>query len=119
MSNNILRLLINGVIVITMSFTSTALVAAEYKVPPTKTTHSSVPYISDKAMKKCVVLYNHAEWLKDELNTMNVDQYSQKSIDNYNNKVNRHTTMTQKFNRNCAGKQSYSAWKVAQELNNQ
>ena len=118
MKNTFMKSLVNGIIVTVMTATATTLVAAEYKVPPSSTTYGSVPVISDRAMEACVKLYNHAEWLKDEINTLQVDRYSQNSIDNYNNKVARHSNMIHKFNNDCAGKQSRSAYEAAQKLNN-
>ena len=69
-------------------------------------------------MERCVVLWNEAKWLGDEIDSTQVDQYSQASVDAYNEKVTDHTRMTNTFNRDCAGKQSESAYKAAQELNN-
>lgn len=91
--------------------------AQEYEVPPSDSTTSSVPYISDEAMKACVVLYNEAKWLADEIDAAAVNRYSQASVNAYNEKVSRHSTMTASFNNDCAGKQSESAWRAAQELN--
>jgi hypothetical protein len=88
-----------------------------YKVPPTSTTRGHVPVMSDAQSKQCVKLYNEAQWLYEELGREVVDQYSKASVDNYNRKVNEHTAMTNNFNRDCAGKQSLSACKKAQELN--
>lgn len=100
-----------------------------YEVPPSETTYSSVPYISDEAMEQCVILYNKAERLKDTLSSINikqtdVDQYSQESVDRYNRQVSDYNTkvtelslMTDSFNRNCAEKQSESAYKATQKLN--
>lgn len=93
--------------------------AREYVAPPTSSTRSSVPVISDKAMEKCVKIYNEAEWLGEKLNNTYVDQYDSASVNNYNKEVNKHSQMTNYFNQNCAGKQSYSAWKAAQKLNGQ
>lgn len=118
MKNTFMKSLVSGLIVTVMAATATTLVAAEYKVPPSSTTHSSVPVISDRAMEACVKLYNHAEWLKDEIASMQVDRYSQNSIDNYNNKVGRHSEMINKFNNDCSGKQSRSAYEATQKLNN-
>ena len=95
---------------------STNLMARQYVEPPSSSA-SSAPVISDEAMKVCVKLYNEAEWLNEEIGNMHVDQYIQKSVNAYNAKVNKHSNMTNVFNRDCAGKQSYSAWKAAQELN--
>lgn len=91
--------------------------AQNYEIPPSDTTYSNVPYISDEAMEKCVILYNQAKWLAEEINATQVDRYSQVSVDAYNQKISRHSQMTTAFNRDCAGKQSESAYRAAQELN--
>jgi hypothetical protein len=91
--------------------------AQEYEVPPSSTTTTSVPYISDDAMKECVKLFNEAKWLSEEIDGTEVDSYSQDSVDSYNEMVARHTNMTDAFNRDCSGKQSESAYRAAQELN--
>jgi hypothetical protein len=88
-----------------------------YEVPPTSTTYSSPPVISDEAMKACVKLYNKTKWLSEEIRSMHVDQYSQLSINAYNKKVDKHSKMTREFNIHCAGKQSRSAYEAAQKLN--
>ena len=93
--------------------------AYEYKVPPSSTTHGHVPYISDEAMEQCVILYNQAEQLQYEISSTQVDNYSQYSVDNYNDKVRKHSHMINEFNQNCAGKQSESAYKAAQKLNDE
>jgi hypothetical protein len=91
---------------------------AEYEVPPSSATSSTnVPYISDEAMKQCVLLYNQAKWLSNEIGDTRVNRYSQASIDAYNGEITRHRNMLDSFNRDCAGKQSESAYKAAQELN--
>jgi len=99
--------------------TSLSLFAQTYEIPPSSRTSGHVPYISDEAMEKCVKLYNEAKWLSDEITTLNVDRYSQASVDSYNNKVSKHSKLTSYFNSNCAGKQSESAYKAAQKLNKQ
>jgi hypothetical protein len=91
--------------------------AKVYEVPPSSATSSSVPVISDYAMEQCVILYNDAKDLKREMTSMYVDRYSQTSVNTYNNKVNRHSQMINQFNRDCAGKQSESAYRAAQKLN--
>ena len=93
------------------------IIAKTYEPPPSRSTSSHVPYISDLAMEKCVKLYNEAKWLGNEINTIQVDNYSQVSVDNYNRQVNQHSSMISSFNNNCAGKQSESAYKAAQKLN--
>lgn len=94
------------------------LFARQYEIPPSDTTSSSVPVISDKAMEVCVKLYNEAEWFLKEINNLPVDNYSQKSVNAYNAKVNKHSNMINIFNQDCAGKQSESACKAAKKLNN-
>lgn len=93
-------------------------IAKEYTVPPTSSTRGHVPYISDQAMEACIKLYNEAKWLDEAISRTYVNQYSQTSVDTYNNKVSRHSQMINDFNRNCAGKQSESAYRAAQKLNN-
>ncbi len=90
-----------------------------YEVPPSSTTSTSVPWISDQAMEVCVILYNEGKWLDKKINQTQVDRYSQSSIDAYNSKVNQHSQMINKFNQDCAGKQSKSAYEAAQKLNKQ
>ncbi len=48
---------------------------------------------------------------------MSFNQYDSSSVNNYNRKVKQQQAMTRKFNAECAEKQSYSVWKVAQKLN--
>ena len=73
--------------------------------------------ISDAAMEKCVKIYNEAKWLAESLQSMYVDQYSQSSVDNYNSQVQKHSNKINYFNKNCAGKQSQSAYEAAKRLN--
>ncbi|WP_440887829.1 hypothetical protein [Vibrio sp. WZ-1] len=91
--------------------------AQQYRVPPTSSTYGHVPVISDDKMEECIKLYNEAEWLSDKLSSMHVDQYNSDSVDNYNRQVNVHTNMIRRFNSECAGKQSRSAYEAAQRLN--
>jgi len=91
--------------------------AQTYEVPPSDSTSLSTPYISDEAMERCVILYNGAKWLAEEIENTQVDQYSQASVDAYNKKIAGHASMIDAFNGDCAGKQSESAYKAAQELN--
>ena len=91
--------------------------AQTYQIPPSRSTYSQVPYISDAAMEECVKLYNDAKWVGDEINRMDVNSYSQSSVNNYNKKVASHSQMTASFNNECAGKQSESAYKAARKLN--
>jgi len=100
-----------------MALGTQPVVAKQYEVPPSSSTYGHVPYISDEAMEQCVILYNKAKDLGQELRTMYVDRYSQSSIDAYNRKVDLHSQMTNQFNRECAGKQSESAYRAAQKLN--
>ena len=93
--------------------------ATVYIAPPSSSTSGHVPYISDAAMEQCVKLYNEAKWLGEEINRSYVDQYSQASVDTYNSKVSHHSLMINGFNRDCAGKQSESAYRTAQKLNQQ
>ncbi len=100
-------------------FITQNLIAETYEVPPSSSTNSHVPYISDAAMEQCVELYNKAKWLGNEIGSIQVDSYSQTSVNNYNKKVAQHSQMTNAFNKDCAGKQSESAYKAAQKLNSQ
>ncbi len=93
--------------------------AASYEVPPSDRTSASVPVISDAAMEQCVKLYNEAKWLDQELESTSVNQYDAAAVDAYNEKVSTHSSMTNRFNANCAGKQSASAYRAAQKLNQQ
>lgn len=90
-----------------------------YKAPPTSSTSSYVPVISDELMKVCVERYNQAEWLEQEINNTHVNQYDSYSVNSYNTKVNQHSQLINWFNQNCAGKQSRSACEAAKELNRQ
>ena len=54
----------------------------------------------------------------DEIDQIQVNQYNQLSVDNYNSKVSRHSKMINSFNKDCAGKQSESAYRAAKKLNN-
>ncbi len=94
-----------------------SLLAQVYEVPPSSTVSHSVPVISDEAMRECIILYNNAKTLKRAMGGMSVDQYSQASVNAYNDKVNKYSQMISTFNRNCAGKQSESAYREAQKLN--
>ena len=88
-----------------------------YIVPPSSSTSSNVPWISDEEMERCVVLYNEIEWLGDKISGMQVNQYSQDSVDLYNSKIDKHSSMVSQFNTKCAGKQSESAYRAARKLN--
>ena len=110
------RIYVTAVIAAMVLSTQSA-VAQVYEVPPSSTTSSSVPWISDEAMKSCVKLYNEGKWLGEKINRIQVDSYSQSSVDTYNNKVSKHSQMINKFNQDCAGKQSKSAYDAAQKLN--
>lgn len=106
-------------IIITLLLASTSLFATEYEVPPSSATSANVPWIPDSEMERCVKLYNESKWLEEELNRTSVNQYSQESVDAYNSKVSRHSKMIDDFNTNCAGKQSESAYRAAENLNQQ
>lgn len=100
-----------------LAFTSPAAFAATYEVPPSSSTSSSVPVISDAAMEQCVKLYNETKWLAESLSASGVNTYDQTSVNAYNAKVQKHSDMIRSFNANCAGKQSRSAYEAAQKLN--
>jgi hypothetical protein len=105
------------VLMLAVACTATNVSARNYEIPPTSITSSNVPWISDAAMEQCVKKYNEAKWLSEEIKKTNVNQYSQTSVDNYNSMITRQSKMTGDFNKNCAGKQSESAYKAAQKLN--
>ena len=69
-----------------------------YLVPPSSSTYGSVPTISDEQMEQCIRVYTRIERTK----------YSRDM-----------STEIDWFNRNCAGKQSYSACQKANEMNRQ
>lgn len=96
---------------------SSTLTAQSYVIPPTSSTHNYVPVISDEKMEQCIKLYNESKWLFERVNRMQVDSYSQQSVDNYNTLVHKHSGMTSEFNAECAGKQSRSACEAARKLN--
>ncbi len=101
------------------SLASSAAFAETYVVPPSTSTAASVPVISDAAMEQCVKLYNEAKWLGEALSSSQVNKYDQSSVNSYNARVEQHSAMTEKFNYECAGKQSASAYKAAQKLSQQ
>jgi hypothetical protein len=94
-------------------------IARDYELPPSISTSANVPWISDAAMEQCVTIYNEAQWLEEEINGTAVNQYSQAAVDAYNSKITRHSELIDYFNQNCAGKQSESAYRAAQKLNQQ
>lgn len=96
---------------------STVFSQPHYTMPPSSSTSGYVPVISDAEMERCVEVYNQAKWLGEELEQTVVNQYSSYEVNAYNQKVSQHSQMTDWFNQYCAGKQSYSACKAAQELN--
>ena len=105
--------------IIALIFWSCTSFAASYEVPPSDRTSANVPVISDAAMEQCVKLYNEAKWLAQELESTSLNQYDAAAVDAYNEKVSIHSSMTNRFNTNCAGKQSESAYRAAQKLNQQ
>lgn len=92
-----------GSFIMILTFITQSLYAVQYQTPPSSSTSSSTPVISDAAMEECVKLYNKAKWLMDDIDSMQVNNYSQSSVNSYNNKVNRHGNMIESFNRDCAG----------------
>lgn len=96
---------------------SSTLTAKNYVIPPTESTSNYVPTISDEKMEQCIKLYNETEWLAEKIDGIQVDIYSDQSVNNYNTMVSRHSEMTDKFNAECARKQSVSACKAARKLN--
>lgn len=91
--------------------------AKEYVEPPSESTSTSTPYIPDEEMERCVELYNEIVWVEDDIRAMQVDRYVQAEVDAYNEKVSEISEMTDDFNMKCAGKQSESAYKATQKLN--
>lgn len=96
---------------------SLAETAQRFVAPPTSTTTSYVPTISDEAMEECVKIYNEAKWIGKKLDVTVVDNYSKESVNAYNKMVAQHQQRQNRFNAQCAGKRSYSACKAAQKLN--
>ena len=90
-----------------------------YEIPPSAQTYGNAPVISDAMMQECVKIYNEALAIERALNSTFVDRYSSEEVNLYNQNVRMHSQLIDWFNTNCAGKQSYSACKAAQELNRQ
>ncbi len=88
-----------------------------YEIPPSKTTSSSAPYISDTAMEQCVRLYNEIRWLAEDIQHSQVNRNSLSSINAYNQLIDQYSRMVEQFNIDCAGRQSESAHQAAQKLN--
>lgn len=89
----------------------------EYKMPPSQRTIGSVSVISDKKMEECVKLFNEANWLAQKLDVTIVNSYSESEVSAYNTNVMKYETMIDRFNSECAGKQSRSACEATQKLN--
>ena len=105
---------------ILLSMAAPGIASAEdkiYEVPPSSVTSSSAPYISDYKMEQCVRLYNEIKWLGEDIKRKQTNVYTKSSIAVYNDLVDRHSSMVEKFNCDCAGRQSESAYKAAQKLN--
>ena len=83
-----------------------------YEIPPSAQTYGNAPVISVK-------IYNKALAIERALNSTFVNRYSSEEVNLYNQNVRMHSQLIDWFNANCAGKQSYSACKAAQELNRQ
>lgn len=98
---------------------STTTYSKTYEVPPSSSSSSHAPVISDELMKQCVILYNQAMQLEKILANTIVNQYSAYEVNNYNINVNRLRQLVSSFNMNCAGKQSESAYRITKELNQQ
>lgn len=90
-----------------------------YEIPPSAQTYGNAPVISDEMMKECIKIYNKALAIERVLNSTFVNRYSSEEVNLYNQNVCMHSQLIDWFNANCAGKQSYSACKAAQELNRQ
>jgi hypothetical protein len=108
----------NKILFLSVFLFSQCVFAQRYEVPPTSSTGSHTPVISDAAMEQCVKLYNEAKWLGGDINSTQVDNYNSSSVNRYNSKIRQHTQMTNRFNSDCAGKQSRSAYEAAKKLNN-
>ena len=113
-----MKKLFTGCTLLTVMITQ-GLIAQQYEIPPSSTTRGHVPTISDDAMEACVKIYNELNWLGKDIDKTIVNNYSQASVDSYNNKITKYERMQQYFNLNCAGKQSESARKAAEKLNKQ
>lgn len=87
-----------------------------YKVPPSHY-GSYGRVISDEEMQKCVELYNQILWMRDELKKINVNHYSEDSVNAYNAKAQQGNELVKKFNAQCADRSSESACKEANKLN--
>lgn len=112
-----MKLLLMVVLCSLVTFSYVSFSAQQYREPPSESTFSHVPVISDEKMEACVELYNEAEWIRDKLSSTHVDVYDEEAVDSYNAEVEKHSMMISTFNRDCAGKQSVSACKAAQKLN--
>lgn len=106
-------------VVIILSCLPCFLSAQIYQVPPTFSSSSYGQTISDEKMEECIVLYNEAKWLVNQLDSIKVNTSIEEDVNSYNLQVEKHRRMTLKFNDECAGKQSLSACKAAQKLNAQ
>ncbi len=102
-------------ILLILSISFTQMFSQKYEVPPDIRGNGIV--ISDAAMEECVKLYNETKWLNEEIDRTVVDQYNSYSVNEYNDKVNKANMMSKRFNRDCAGRQSQSAYEAAQKLN--
>ena len=107
----------NKILFLSAILVSQCVFAQRYEVPPTSSTSSRTPVISDAAMEQCVKLYNQAKWLAEEIDRTHVDNYNHAAVNSYNNKISSHSQMTNRFNRDCSGKQSRSAYEAAKKLN--
>ena len=90
-----------------------------YEIPPSAQIYGNAPVISDAMMQECVKIYNKALAIERALNSTFVNRHSSEEVNLYNQNVHMHSQLIDWFNANCAGKQSYSACKAAQELNRQ
>ena len=104
-----------SLIILILSIGLTQVFSQNYVVPPEVRGNGIV--ISDAAMEQCVKLYNETKWLNEEIDRTVVDQYNSYSVNAYNAKVNKANMMSQMFNRDCANRQSQSAYEAAQRLN--
>ena len=88
-----------------------------YEIPPSTQTQGYAPVISDEAMQECVKIYNEALAIEKALSSARVNEHSSYEVNLYNESIRAYSQLIDRFNANCAGKQSYSACKAVQELN--
>jgi hypothetical protein len=108
---------ITYIVTILLILSGVSVSAQQYEIPPTEATRGYVPVISDEQMEECIKLYNEANWLEEKIDSAVVNRYEALEVEAYNADIERYSNMTEKFNRECAGKQSKSACEAARKLN--